>query len=112
MEMKTIKKVRKPYRDLTDAELAAATADLDEEFVIDKFGTPPPEAKALWEMAKRKLGRPQRSKPGKVVPVPVEKRLLTRSDRLARKLGISRTEVIARCLQAGLDSTEKEGITK
>lgn len=110
--MKTIKKIRKPYRDLTADELDAATADLDEEFVIDKFGPPPPEAKALWEMARRTLGRAQKSKGREVVPVPVEKRLLTRSDRLARKLGISRTEVIARCLQAGLESTEKEGITK
>jgi hypothetical protein len=106
------KPAKKPYWEMTTAELAEATADLDEEFIIDTFRPLSPEAKAQWERAKRKLGRAQKSKGREVVPVPVEKRLLSRSDRLARRLGISRAELIARCLQAGLDSTEKEGITK
>jgi len=110
--MNTANKIRKPYKDLTADELAAATADLDEEFVIDKFGPPPPEARALWEKAKHKLGHPPRNKAREAVRVPVEKRLLTRSDRLARRLGISRAEVIARCLQVGLESTEKEVVSK
>ena len=51
------KRSKKPYSEMTTEELAEATADLDEQFVIDKFGPPPPEAQALWQRAKRKKRR-------------------------------------------------------
>ena len=54
-EMRTTKK---PASQMTAAELEALTADLDEEFVLRKFGPPPPEALAQWERTKRKRRRP------------------------------------------------------
>lgn len=98
-------KKRKPATRMTEAELAKATADLDEEGVIDAFGPPPPRAKAQWARAKRKPGRPRKGRGVKVISVSVEKDLLVRSDRLARKLGITRAELISRGLQATLAAT-------
>jgi metal-responsive CopG/Arc/MetJ family transcriptional regulator len=43
-----------------------------------------------------------------VISVSVERELLARSDRLVRKLGISRAELIARGLQATLASVRSE----
>ena len=93
---------RKPVTRMKAPELAKATADLDKEGVIDSFAPPPPEAEARWARAKRKRGRPRKGRGVKVISVSVEKDLLTRSDRLAKKLGISRAELISRGLQATL----------
>src|SRR5437899_9020072 len=51
-EMK--KKAQKPYWEMNTQELAAATAELDQEFVIDKCTTLAPEMRARWAKAKRK----------------------------------------------------------
>lgn len=88
-------------------DLAKATADLDEEGVIDTFGPPPAEAKAQWARAKRKRGRPRKGQGVKVISVSVEQELLARSDRLAEKLGITRAELISRGLQAALAAADK-----
>lgn len=87
---------------MTAPELAKATADLNEEGVIDTFGPPPPEAKAQWARAQRKRGRPRKGRGVKVISVSVEKELLARADCLARKLGITRAELISRGLHAAL----------
>ena len=102
------KKVKKRVGQMTAAELEALTADLDEEFVVDKFGPPPPAALARWELAKRRLGRPVKGRGAKVIAVSVERGLLARSDRLARKLGVTRSALIARGLEAVLDHRHKE----
>jgi hypothetical protein len=56
------KKPGKPYWEMTAEELAAATADLDQEFVIDKFRPLTPQQKAQWERAKRKVSKPNAAK--------------------------------------------------
>jgi hypothetical protein len=103
---------KKPYWEMTTEELAEATAEFDREFIGDTFRPLTPKERAEWERARRKPGRPQKSREAEVIPVPVEKQVLTRSDRLARRLGIGREALIARCIETGLDSTEKEGILK
>ena len=60
-EMKTTKKpgrTKKLYWQMTAEELAAATADLDQEFIIDQFRPLTPQQKAQWERAKRKWSEP------------------------------------------------------
>jgi len=94
---------------MTTAELAEATADLDQEFIMDTFRPLTPEQKAQWQRARRKRGRPRVGRGAKVISVSVEGGLLERSDRAAHKLGISRAAAIARGLEAFLTCTgEKE----
>lgn len=78
------------------------TAEFDREFVIDEFKPPTPAARARWERARRKRGRPVEGKGAKVISVSIEKGLLERSDRLARKRGITRASPVARGLRAVL----------
>lgn len=78
------------------------TSEFDQEFVVDSFKAPPPADKARWQRAKRKRGRPKEGKGAKVISVSVEKGLLARADRVAKKMGISRARLIARALRAVL----------
>jgi hypothetical protein len=78
------------------------TSEFDREFVADTFKTPDATAKARWQKAKRKPGRPQQGRGAKVIAVSVEKGLLERSDKLARKMGITRAGLVARGLRAVL----------
>lgn len=70
------------------------------ERVIDEFGPMTPAARARWKRAKRKPGRPRRGKGAKVVTISVEGDLLTRSDALARDLGLTRAGLVERGLKA------------
>jgi hypothetical protein len=83
-------------------ELAEATAEFDEEFVIDKCTPLTPKMRAQWEAAKRKPARPKDGQAEQVVAVSLEKNLVARSDALARKMGISRADLITRGLKAVL----------
>jgi hypothetical protein len=94
----------KPITEMTKAELAAATREFDKEFIADTFSALPAAAKARWLRAKRKVGRPRKGQGVRVISVSVERALLARSDRLARRLGISRAALVARGLEAALAS--------
>jgi hypothetical protein len=104
--MKKTKKKRssaKPQFDKMDArELAKATAPYGQEMAVDEFGPMGSTARKRWERARRKPGRPRRGKGAKVISVSVERELLSRSDRLARNLGVSRASLIERGLKAVL----------
>ena len=89
----------KPFTQMNAEELAEATAEFDREFVIDSFHPLTPEARARWERAKRKPGRPKLGKGSKVISVSVEKSLLERCDRLAKRKRVSRASLIARGLR-------------
>ena len=94
-------------RSLTAArasELAEDTARYDREMVIDEFGPMTAAARARWARAKRKPGRPRRGKGAKVISVSVERGLLSRSDALAKDLGLSRAGLIERGLKAVLSA--------
>ncbi len=84
------------------SKLAEGTARYDREMVIDEFGPMTAAARARWVRAKRKPGRPRRGKGAKVISVGVERDLLSRSDALAKDLGLSRAGLIERGLQAVL----------
>jgi hypothetical protein len=98
---------RKQSYEYSTAELEALTADLDAEFVADKFGPLSPADRRLWTKAKRKRGRPRVGAGAKVVSVSIEKGLLTRADRLAKRLHLSRARLIAFGLEQVLGRTAK-----
>ena len=83
-------------------ELAAATAEFDREFVIDEFKPLTPAQRAKWERLQRKPGGPKVSNGVKVISLSVEQGLLARADRLAKKLKISRAQLVRRGLEAVL----------
>jgi hypothetical protein len=92
--------MKKKSRSVRSAETSPTT--LDQEFVIDSFGPPPPEALSNWLRAKHKRGRSSPSRRSAVISIRVEKTLLARSDALAKKKRISRARLIARGLLACL----------
>ena len=97
-----MRKTTKPYQQMNTRELAEATAEFDKEFIIDQCVPMTPAERAQWERIRRKRGRPRKGKGVQVISVSVEKDLLARSDRLARRLGVTRAGLIARSLSATL----------
>jgi hypothetical protein len=89
-------------------KLARATAEFDREFIADTFYPMTKADRARWARMKRKRGRPRLGKGAKVVAVSLEKELLSRCDRLAKKKRVSRASLIARGLRAVL-AAEKAG---
>jgi hypothetical protein len=87
---------------MTTRELAEATKEFDEEFVIDKCKPLSRKMRERWEHAKRKVGRPRQGRGVRVISVSVERGLLARSDALAKKMGVSRAALISRGLKAVL----------
>ena len=102
------RKKAKPLMKMTAEELAAATAEFDQENIADTFSAPPPEAQAQLARMKRRRGRPRKGRGAKVISVSVEKGLLARCDRLAEKLGVSRAELIARGLRSAFITAGEE----
>jgi hypothetical protein len=98
------KKSRTKHFSRMDAdELAKATKEFDLELIADEFGEPDAPARRALSRAKRKRGRPRRGRGAKVISVTVEKSLLTKTDRLARKLRVSRANLVERGLRKVLD---------
>lgn len=87
------------YGKMTAEELDAEVAQFDEPFV----GTPgqplTPAQKAQHRRARLKAGRPRVGKGAKRVLVTIERSLLGRTDKFARKHGLSRAQLIARGLE-------------
>ncbi len=86
-------------REMKTEEIAAATAEFDREMVVSRSRALTAAERRTWEAARRKPGRPKRGAGVKVISVSVERGLLTRSDALARSLGISRAALIERGLR-------------
>jgi metal-responsive CopG/Arc/MetJ family transcriptional regulator len=93
--------LRNYIREVT-SEIAEDRARYGREMGIDEFGPMTATARARWKHGKRKLGRPRRGKGAKAISVSVERGLLSRSDALAKDLGLSRATLIERGLQAVL----------
>jgi hypothetical protein len=72
--------------------------------VVDRCRDLTDEEKARWQRARQKRGRPKVGKGVQVVSVSIEKGLLSRADRLARKLQLPRTQLIALGLEALLEN--------
>ncbi len=107
--MRPEKKNTKPYWEMTTEELAKATAEFDKEFVIDKSRPLSPEQRRRWQAMKRKMGRPQRGDGVKVISLSVERGLLAKSDRLAKKLRITRAALVDQALRAMLKAQRSTG---
>jgi hypothetical protein len=86
-----------------NAKRKAATAQFDKEFVIDQSRAPTLEETRQWQRAKRKRGRPKQGQGAKIISVSIERELLRKTDRLAKKLHTQRTKLIARGLEAILN---------
>ena len=93
----------KPADKRTKAELDKMSYEFDREFVADTFGPPTPEAKKRLLRAKRKPGRPRVGAGSKPISVTVEKTLLSKIDRMAKRRKTTRAELIARGLRAVLE---------
>lgn len=89
------------------ADLEALTRDLDREFVADKFGSLSAADRRTWKQAKRKRGRPRVGAGSKVVSISIERGLLARADRLAKKLGTSRARLVAMGLEQMLSKPRR-----
>lgn len=98
------KKRSKPHTAMTTAELREAAAGFDGEFVADTFGPPTAQQRAQDRRARRKRGRPRVGQGAKTISVTIEKSLLAKADRLARRLGTSRANIIARGLRSVVES--------
>ena len=92
----------KPIENMTRRELNALTIGLDEEFVADTFRPLTPAERKFWNGINRKLGRPQTGKGAKVISLSLERGLLEETDKLAKKLKVSRSQLVADGLKAML----------
>jgi len=100
---KKVKSRAKPrFEKMKADELAEATERYGQEMIVDEFNPMGPAARGRWQRARRKPGRPKRGKGVKVISVSVERGLLSRSDDLAKNLGVSRASLIERGLKAVL----------
>ncbi len=89
------RKNSRPIAKMITKELDAMVAEFDREFVADSFGPMDGKARARLGRAKRKRGRPRVGAGSQVVSVTIEKRLLKKVDRLAKRIGVSRAKLIA-----------------
>lgn len=96
------KKSGKQYDRMKTLGLARATKEFDAEFVADDFSSLDRSSRARWAAVKRKRGRPVRGKGAKAVSVTIERTLLQKTDKLARKLKVSRAQLIERGLRGVL----------
>jgi hypothetical protein len=94
-------KPAKHYSQMTAAELAEATKQYD-GMVIDKTRPLNARERKLWELAKRGPGRPKIGKGAKKISISLEGDLLQKTDAVAKKAGVNRSELIARFVAAGL----------
>src|SRR2546421_7536625 len=93
--------MKKPYTRMNADELARATSEFDTE--REPRFLPPPAAEkhrhdVLMRKIKRRRGRPRIGAGARRVQITMERSLLDRADHFARAHGLSRSELIARCL--------------
>jgi hypothetical protein len=94
---------KRPYWEMTRAELEQATAEFDKEFIGETFQEPTPAQHKQLLRANRKRGRPRMGAGVRVISVSIEKGLLQAIDSLAKRKKAKRAELIAQGLRAILD---------
>ncbi len=94
---------RKSFSELNAEDLAELTKEFEDEFIVDSFGAPAAPQKAQLRRARRKRGRPKTGKGIKVISLSLERRLLAEADRMAKKLGVPRSQLISRGLRLVLE---------
>ena len=88
------------YGRMDAAELDREAAKFDQEFIAQTARALTAEERIRDQRAKRKRGRPQVGNGAKRVLITIESTLLRRSDAYAHKIGLTRSALIARGLQA------------
>lgn len=88
------------FLSLPDAEKEKVSAEFDREFIVDRSRPLTPEHRRQWDRIKSGFKRSSNGRGAKRISVVLEKRLLDRSDAFAMKLGISRSGLITRSLEA------------
>ena len=103
---------QKPYWEMTTKELAEATKQFDEPFVVDKSRPLTVAEREQWRRARRKRGRPKVGQGFKRVSVSLEKGLLKRATALAKKRRLSRSKLFAQMLESALVESQYTRQTK
>ncbi len=93
------------YGRMDASELDKEVAKFDQEFIADTAKALTQEERARDHRAKRKRGRPRIGNGANRVLITIESTLLRRSDAYAKKIGLSRSALIARGLEAVLGKT-------
>ena len=88
------------FEALPEAEKERQTAEFDKEFVPTRPLTV--AQRKLWKKAKRKIGRPKIGEGAKIVSLSIEGELLRRTDALAKRRKLTRSELVVEALQAAL----------
>src|SRR5437870_382245 len=111
MAKKTIRKSPvEAFLSLTDNEKVAAVREFDTPSENDYgFGPLSPKSRKLWQKAKRRRGRPRIGAGAAKVLVSVERGLLRRADALAKREGISRSQLFARGLAFLMEKRRRAG---
>lgn len=102
-------KRHKPYAQMNTAELAAATAEYDQEWTGPGLPGKPLTAaqRALHRRAaargartaRAKMGRPKVGAGAKIVPVTIERGLLKEADAFAKRHQLKRSQMVAQGLR-------------
>jgi CRISPR/Cas system CSM-associated protein Csm2 small subunit len=93
---------RKPYWEMTSRELAEATKQFDEPFVVDQSRPLNSVEREQWNRLKRKKRKPKAGQGVKKVSVRHEEDLIQRVTALAKKRRISRSKLFAEVLEEAL----------
>jgi hypothetical protein len=94
-------KPKKPWTEMTTAELREATSDLNGT-VLDKTRPLNEKERKLWEQAKRGGARPKTGTGSRKISISLAGDLLRQADVLAKERGVKRSELIAGLVAAGL----------
>jgi len=96
----TRKKRAKRFQEMTAAELREATKEFDQDFVFERGRALTPKMKAQWGRIKKRRGRPPVGIGATKIRISVERGLLKQADSFAKRLHVSRSELIARGIRA------------
>jgi len=97
---------RKPYGKMDAAELAAATARYDRPFGGWEEFKPMTTADRRMHQQARRRGRPKVGRGAKRVMITVEKGLLKAADDYAKRVGMSRSELVANGIRSVLPKAD------
>jgi hypothetical protein len=97
---------RKRYSEMTTAQLREATKEFDHEWTGPGLPGKPLTAsdRALHRKAR---GRPMIGKGAKIVPVSIERDLLSRADAFAQRHKLKRSEMVAKGLRLVMANTTR-----
>ena len=97
-----MKKKTKHPEEMTAAELARATKRFDQPFVFERARPMTAAQYAQERNLRRGRGRPKVGKGARKISISLEQDLLHKTDALARKRGVNRSELIAAFVMTGL----------